>query len=490
MSGFLKPHPPSTVSHWIASNRGRDSLDNHGADDALPETADIVVVGAGIAGAFAAYYLTRPGAAGDGKRVVILEGGEVASSATGRNGGHLAPATYGNYQMMLKPRPFGPGLSAAESLAVLRMEWENYQANVALVREHALADAVDLWSGRISTVFTGADELEQGRQLWQEWEAALAEHGDKDWTETQWTLGPDAEKESRVKGAVGVSTRLGGSIHPHKFAAALLKLALASTTSTVTLHTSTPVLSLSNGPNETVLRTPRGEVRATTVVLATNAHTRHLLPEHAIARAVYPVRAQMALVTPPPSYAGSKAAKTSYGIGSPYAIVAGSAGMVFGQGALGWTAVGVREDEIVDNVEDWKLFDNNVGTNFYKQYAKDTFVGWGDEAHGEGLTRTWTGVMGYTVDRMPLVGALPDAPGVFVAVGFNGHGMSTSHIAARALAHQIHTGEWDARLPRRAFEVTPERLALRPPRGGLVSILKGTEPEETNGSQAFVTGTG
>jgi glycine/D-amino acid oxidase-like deaminating enzyme len=61
----------------------------------------------------------------------------------------------------------------------------------------------------------------------------------------------------------------------------------------------------------------------------------------------------------------------------------------------------------------------------YKRFAKDTFVDWADEAPGEGLTRTWTGVMGYTLDRMPLVGALPDMPGVFVAVGFNGHGMSS-----------------------------------------------------------------
>jgi glycine/D-amino acid oxidase-like deaminating enzyme len=97
-------------------------------------------------------------------------------------------------------------------------------------------------------------------------------------------------------------------------------------------------------------------------VLATNAHTRHLLPEHPIAHAIYPVRSQMALITPPPGFAGNNAVRGSYGIGSPYAIVAGSCGMVFGQGALGWTSEGVRVDEVIDNTEDWKLFDNDVGT--------------------------------------------------------------------------------------------------------------------------------
>jgi hypothetical protein len=60
MSDFRKPHPPSTVSHWIATvnnppegienkltkqNRGPGSLHNYGKDDALPENADIVIVG-------------------------------------------------------------------------------------------------------------------------------------------------------------------------------------------------------------------------------------------------------------------------------------------------------------------------------------------------------------------------------------------------------------------------------------------------------------
>jgi hypothetical protein len=86
MSKFPQPWR-STVSHWQATNRGPSSLYGHGADDALPAEADIVLVGGGMMGAALAYFLTRDGAAGAGKRVVCVEAKDVASGASGRNGG-------------------------------------------------------------------------------------------------------------------------------------------------------------------------------------------------------------------------------------------------------------------------------------------------------------------------------------------------------------------------------------------------------------------
>lgn len=102
MPAFPQPFT-STVSHWQATvgtsrlfscclltlslkNRGPTSLWNHGRDDPLPETADYVIIGAGITGASLAYQLTRPGAAGEGKTVVVLEAKDVASCACGCRG--------------------------------------------------------------------------------------------------------------------------------------------------------------------------------------------------------------------------------------------------------------------------------------------------------------------------------------------------------------------------------------------------------------------
>jgi glycine/D-amino acid oxidase-like deaminating enzyme len=46
----------------------------------------------------------------------------------------------------------------------------------------------------------------------------------------------------------------------------------------------------------------------------------------------------------------------------------------------------------------------------------------------------WTGIMGFTPDRAPLVGPLPGSPGEYLAAGFHGHGMPMTFYAARAVA--------------------------------------------------------
>lgn len=53
-------------------------------------------------------------------------------------------------------------------------------------------------------------------------------------------------------------------------------------------------------------------------------------------------------------------------------------------------------------------------------WSKDNFEGWGEEKQGEGLARVWSGVMGHSVDWTPLVGEVPNKPGLWAAAGYNG----------------------------------------------------------------------
>lgn len=90
MSAFPQPST-STVSHWQATNRGPDSLYGWNVDAPVPDEAEIVIVGGGTMGASLAYFLTREGAEGEGKRVVIVEARDVGSGASGRNGASSTP---------------------------------------------------------------------------------------------------------------------------------------------------------------------------------------------------------------------------------------------------------------------------------------------------------------------------------------------------------------------------------------------------------------
>lgn len=68
---------------------------------------------------------------------------------------------------------------------------------------------------------------------------------------------------------------------------------------------------------------------------------------------------------------------------------------------------------------------------------------------GARITHRWSGTMGFSADGLPLVGTLPDAPSVYFAVGFTGHGMGYGLATAERLAaHMLygHSLDWlDAR---------------------------------------------
>jgi len=64
----------------------------------LPHSADVVIIGSGMAGASVAYTLLREyQAMGVRKRVIILEARQICSGATGRNGGHIKASPYHAY---------------------------------------------------------------------------------------------------------------------------------------------------------------------------------------------------------------------------------------------------------------------------------------------------------------------------------------------------------------------------------------------------------
>jgi sarcosine oxidase subunit beta len=54
-----------------------------------------------------------------------------------------------------------------------------------------------------------------------------------------------------------------------------------------------------------------------------------------------------------------------------------------------------------------------------------------------GLASSWTGVYDVTPDWNPVLGRLPDLPGLVVAYGFSGHGFKLSPAVGRVLAQEV-----------------------------------------------------
>ena len=121
-----------------------------------------------------------------------------------------------------------------------------------------------------------------------------------------------------------------------------------------------------------------------------------------------------------------------------------------------------------------KIFDTvfRIRGSFYFQQLKDSrlLVGGGSDKHKdlcatwsdettpevqrsiEGLVkrylpdlefkpvRRWASIMGLTPDYLPIIGALPDKPDVFYAVGFSGHGLSLGFVAGERAVELMFKG--------------------------------------------------
>ena len=76
----------------------------------------------------------------------------------------------------------------------------------------------------------------------------------------------------------------------------------------------------------------------------------------------------------------------------------------------------------------------------------------------------WGGFIGIGANRMPQVGQLPDAPNIFFAQAYSGHGVNVTHLTAKLIAEML-TGQAErfdllAKIPHRTFPGGP---ALRSP---------------------------
>lgn len=116
------------------------------------------------------------------------------------------------------------------------------------------------------------------------------------------------------------------------------------------------------------------------------------------------------------------------------------------------------------------------GDQRFLGHLAETFAGrlpgWSDAA----LLRAWAGVCVATPDRRPLVGPVPDAPGLFALTGFNGFGVMRAAGAAERLARAIVEPKEAASL---LGPVLPARFRSPPtpflPRPGF-TLEGGTDP--------------
>lgn len=257
--------------------------------------------------------------------------------------------------------------------------------------------------------------------------------------------------EPDVKGAV--VQQHAASMWPYKLVCWVLEqLVAAHGADAFNLQTNTAVTSVERdaASGKWVVRTAggRGAVTAERVLLATNAYTSRLLP--AFADLIVPVRGQIGALLPATeprvgldySYVffgqlkdenGDPTTRDEYLVQRP--LPGGELIQGGGRHVAKNMAVGKWHDDVLEEpVATWLRDTLEPVLDLGRKGEKEV-------EHGLEASMEWTGIMGYSRDHVPWIGAVPEAlgggEGLFMACGFTGHGMPRCALAGRGVARMM-----------------------------------------------------
>lgn len=383
-----------SVSYW-----------QHEGRVAAPLEADIAIIGGGMAGASTAWWLKR---LDPGLRVVVLERGAIASGASGRNAGFVTCGSVEHFSREVDRH----GEAAAIEL------WRMCQDNLDLLEAHV------------------------------DFECGLRRRGTYSLAGSAHEMGELARSAERLKGlgvpvtpldAATICTDLGavgfeggvlyhddGEVHP----VALVNGLLAASGAQVLPHHE--VFAIRHTREGVSLHTRMRQIDASVAVLATNGYSADLHPW--FTDKIFPTRGQI-LVTEPVA---------------PFLPAPCYANFV------------------LDYFR--QLDDGSMLIGGFRQLAKTTEVGTADVVHPEihaaleaflrrhfpaladlKIAYRWSGTMGFSVDGLPLIGALPGRSDLFCVAGFTAHGIGWGFKAGQLMARLLMHGETPPHVSTRRF---------------------------------------
>ncbi|KAG8751177.1 hypothetical protein FRC12_012555 [Ceratobasidium sp. 428] len=438
------PSLPTTRSHWQKTVPDSAQL-LHTSSTALPEHADIVIIGSGITGTLVARtILEHPNASG--LKTVMIEARDVCSGATGRNGGHIKCDPHLIYH---KHKAFR-GREAAEKATRLAMAHVDELIRISEKvgggerTEARRVETVDAYFDRalFARACNKVKIFEEEMPVESKGITILGAH------EAQ-------EKYGLSPICVGAIVSRAGAINPYKLVTALLTSFEEKYSDRFTIVSKCPASSIIEPSTERpfyTLVTEKGNITAPHIVHATNAHVAHLVP--ALQSKVFPLRAVMTAQTHrsfPTTQAGERSFSFLYTEGFDYLTQRPDGTIMFGGGFAqspnqGMGEVGISTDDAYDPAAAAHLCGAlSVLFKAPEHVESDTT---------NNVESIWSGSLGVSADWLPWVGRLPTRmagrgappsqkdskiaqPGEWVSVGYSGEGMVNAPLCAKALAMMI-----------------------------------------------------
>jgi sarcosine oxidase subunit beta len=362
---------------------------------ALPEAADVVVVGAGIVGLATAYHLTR---AKPGLRVAVVEASYLCSGASGRNGG-------------------GVRAQWSDEISIRLM-----QESLTEFREFARRHRINTWFRQGGYLFLApgsaqAAELENSVALQQKLGLPTK------------LVAPDRVRaivpELSAEGVQLASYNPDDAVvFPWPFVWGYAEGARARGASISTFTRVTHVETSSGAVSAVV--TDRGAIRTPVVVAAAGALSPSLAAMVGLELPTRPHRHEICASEPLKPWLG------------PLVADLGS-GLYFSQSTRGEIVGGIGDPASPDGAI------QSSSVRFLALYAR-ALVARCPRLAAVRVLRQWAGLYDISPDQSPVVGPVNSPRGFFLASGFMGHGFMMAPVVGKRLAQLIARGETSAEI--------------------------------------------
>ncbi len=349
---------------------------------------DFLIVGAGIVGCAAAYF-----AAQAGREVVITEMRDLALGASSRNAGFIITGLDTYYHTAIKHY----GRDRVRELWALSHRTHDYWIGFA---ERGNVPLDRCGSMLLAESPAEAKEIEQAARL-------LIDDGHP-------AIFHDHDPLDRGYYAA-IEQPLNCAVQPYQLAQAALRESGAA------LISNNEVYAIEQTrPDVATVRTRQYRFEAKHVLLCTNAYSPRLHPY--FVGKVIPTRGQVLVTAPLKQRVLDTCGYSDYGY--MYYRTTFDNRLLIGGGRK------LFAEQEHDTTDD--RVTNSVQA-YLEAYLHQHFP----EVDAP-VDRRWAGIMGFTPDRLPLVGTLPGMPRVGFAVGFTGHGLAFgAGVAERAVDHLL-----------------------------------------------------
>lgn len=435
--------------YWLARRPGGRAVTQ------LPamRAADVAIVGAGLTGLWTALFLKQLDASRD---VVIVDQGTAGYGASGRNAGMLLETVDRSHGLAI--RHFGE----VEARRLARLGESNLAELTAFLVDRGI-DCDYEPTGRLIVALTPA-QLDRCRRI----VGAAEQLGVDTYQLLDKNAARAAVRSPLYLGAVRVTA--GGVLDPVQLVDGLRREAERLG---VTVYERSHVMRLEPVGDGVRLRGTRGRVEARRVVLATSAYTHWLVPQ--VSRRMIPLYGYI-LVSEPLT----AAQRETVGWREREGVIDGRTFFNYSRltpdGRILWgmsQAAYYSGNEVAPRHDHSSAHYESLRASFRRHFPALAGLAW-DYA--------WGGPIGATTRLTPFFGAALDGKVVY-GLGFTGHGLATTRIAGRILAHlalERPSELLDLALVRRPpapFPPEPLRTwAVRSVTRGLRRVDAGAEP--------------